>query len=262
MGVGRRASNATGAHISRGQEECGVATSDDASIVSRAEDERRAGDSPSAAITRATALRVALSLIDREGAGSLSLRRLSVELGVVPSVVHYHTGGKDELLDSVVDAVLAEIALPPLVTGSSWLDRVRDVACAYRSALLRHPKALPIVVSRPSRARSLRVTETLLAVMRRGGLGPTGAWNIATALTAYVLGYVLLEVGNTPAEVNGIPAGGLAARLQDAQPHEYPLVAAVAAGMETEGIDNDLAFAAGLDAFLAGLARAESETSR
>ena len=98
--------------------------------------------------------------------------------------------------------------------------------------------------------------------MRRGGLGPNSAWNVATMLTAYVLGYVLLEVGNTPAEVNGIPAGGLAARLQDAQPRQYPLVAAVAAAMETEGIDNDLAFAAGLDAFLAGLATADNEVPR
>ena len=221
--------------------------------------------SPVVAITRESAKAAALALVDREGADCLSMRRLGAELGVGPMVVHYHTGGKDGLLDSVVDAVLAEMALPPLVPGMSWLDRLRDYACAYRAALVHHPKALPIVASRPTRARSPRVMEALLAVLRRGGLGPRSAWNIATALTAYVLGYVLLEVGEAPVAAPGPSSGGepAQAHAKDTQPPvEYPLVAAAVAEMVTQGIDRDQAFMAGLDAFLAGLAGEDGEPPR
>jgi AcrR family transcriptional regulator len=198
-------------------------------------------------------------LVDRDGIEGLSLRRLGSDLGVEAMTVHYHTGGKEGLLDGVVEGVLGELEMPPAVPGMSWPDRLREFALAYRTALLRHPRALPLVATRPPRTReSLRVIEMVLSVLRRGGVGPSRAMNIANTLVAYVVGYAMLESGDTQTAehpssrddllelVKGLPAGDL------------PVLVDTVSALDPDAVDNDAAFASGLDALLTGLADTEA----
>ena len=54
----------------------------------------------------------AVAYADREGLGSLSMRRLGEELGVEAMSLYTYVSGKDDLLDGMVDIVFGEIDVP------------------------------------------------------------------------------------------------------------------------------------------------------
>jgi hypothetical protein len=76
---------------------------------------------PRTPLSRDRVLRAAVELADREGAEGLSMRRLSAELGVVPMALYKHVANKDELLDGMIDVVVAEIDPPRRPSaGKAW----------------------------------------------------------------------------------------------------------------------------------------------
>ena len=62
--------------------------------------------------TRARLLRAAIDLADKRGIESLSMRKLSQELGGGTMSLYNHIANKDDLLDGMIDAVFSEIELP------------------------------------------------------------------------------------------------------------------------------------------------------
>jgi AcrR family transcriptional regulator len=55
---------------------------------------------------------LSVALADRGGIGSLSMRKLAQELGVEAMSLYHHVANKHDLLDGIIDVVLAEIDLP------------------------------------------------------------------------------------------------------------------------------------------------------
>src|SRR6186997_665620 len=84
-----------------------------------------------------------VGLADREGVDGLSMRRLSAELGVVPMALYKHVANKDELLDGMIDVVVAEI--DPPIEGADWKTTMRERILSARRALLRHPWAVSVL---------------------------------------------------------------------------------------------------------------------
>jgi AcrR family transcriptional regulator len=60
------------------------------------------------AVTQGRVVRTAVVLADDAGIDSVSMRRLSQELGVVPMVLDKHVANKDERLDGILDAIVGE----------------------------------------------------------------------------------------------------------------------------------------------------------
>ena len=60
-------------------------------------------------LNRERVLRAAVDLADREGIEALSMRRLGQELGVEAMSLYNHVANKEDLLDGMVDAIVAEI---------------------------------------------------------------------------------------------------------------------------------------------------------
>ena len=108
-------------------------------------------------LNRGRVLATAVTLADREGVGSLSMRRLATELDVVPMALYKHVANKEELLDGMLDVVVAEID-PPL-TGTDWKTAIRERILSARRALLRHPWASRVMETRT------RPTPTVMAYM-------------------------------------------------------------------------------------------------
>jgi AcrR family transcriptional regulator len=99
----------------------------------------------------------AVELADEAGIAAVSMRRLAHRLGVVPMALYKHVADKDELLDGMVDVVIAEFAAPDPSLG--WKDRIRQQLLWARRAVLRHPWARRAIESRTRR------TPTVLAYM-------------------------------------------------------------------------------------------------
>ena len=97
-------------------------------------------------LSRERVLRAAVALADEGGVESLSMRRLAQALGVVPMALYKHVAGKDELLDGMIDVVVAEI--DPPIEGADWKTTMRERILSARRALLRHPWATSALESR------------------------------------------------------------------------------------------------------------------
>jgi TetR/AcrR family transcriptional regulator, tetracycline repressor protein len=156
--------------------------------------------SPQTPLTRERIVRAALAIVDRDELGALSMRRLGAELGVDPMAVYYHVPNKDALLDAIVEAVMDEIDLAIDDPDAPAQERILRAACAYRDAMLAHPNAMPIMLSRgPVTPAAMRPVELLLGILRDAGLPPSRAMAGMNAIAAAVRGTTAMAVdGQTP----------------------------------------------------------------
>ena len=90
----------------------------------------------------------AIEMADQAGLGALSMRALAERLNVGTMSLYTHVPGKAELLDLMLDTVLAETARPD-DGQEGWRARLELVARANRALFDRHPWILELVAFRP-----------------------------------------------------------------------------------------------------------------
>ncbi len=147
--------------------------------------------SPDTPLSRERIVATALAIVDTEGMGALSMRRLGSELGVDPMAVYYHVPNKGALLDAIVEAVMSEIDLNVDDPAAPAEERIVRAARAYRDAMLAHANALPIVLSRgPRTPGAMRPVELLIGILRDAGLPLTQAIAGMNAIAATVRGTI------------------------------------------------------------------------
>jgi len=157
-------------------------------------------------LTRERVLDAALALIDREGLGALSMRRVADELDAGAMSLYRHVASREDLLDGVVERLAHEIELPGPEHGD-WAQRMRTLMRSTRSVALGHPNAAELFVLRPLRtpAGRARMAEGLALI--GAGLPPREAGVAARTLDSYVVGFILAELGGRP-EFGGSDTGG------------------------------------------------------
>ena len=196
-------------------------------------------------LTRSRIAEAALALVDRDGLGSLSMRRLGAELGVEGMAIYRHFPNKAAVLAGVVETLLAELVIPP-PSGIPWQIVFREVARAYRALLLRHPHAIPLLAALPlSDPATARAAGAVMAQLRAAGFDAQAALKTLATITSYVVGVAQWEVGTEPfrAAVDGKPFP----LAPDADPYLVELAPQLAED------DCDETFEFGLDVILRGL---------
>jgi AcrR family transcriptional regulator len=88
-------------------------------------------------VTRDVILAAALEIIDADGAGGLSMRRLARALDRDPMILYRHAPNKAALLDGVAETVLAQLKVDS--ADPDWAAQLRTVARDYRALALAHP---------------------------------------------------------------------------------------------------------------------------
>src|ERR1700728_966042 len=149
-------------------------------------------------ITRDVVMAAALELIDRDGADSLSMRRLAAALGRDPMIIYRHAANKSALLDGVTETVLAQLTVTP--ADPDWAAQLRVVARHYRALALAHPNVVPLLVTRPLATPlglrppgTLRPLEDILTLLTRAGVSGPDALHIYRAFFGFLNGHVLNE---------------------------------------------------------------------
>jgi len=173
-----------------------------------------AGDPmPSARVplSRDRIVATALAFIDEQGLPGLTMRRLGERLGVEAMSLYRYVPGREDLLDAVVEATVAEMQADDEVVNTpadGWQDYVIRLAHGVRRVALRHPKAFPLVASRPAEApwlrpplRSLDWVESFLDALVGEGFDDEAAVGAYRAFTSFLLGHLLLEVATRGADV-------------------------------------------------------------
>lgn len=197
-------------------------------------------------------LRTAVDLADRIGLEALSMRRLAESLEVTPMALYKHVASRDELIDAMVDAVVAQIE--PVEPDPDWRRAVRRRILSARSTILRHPWATDAIVTRTRASPTvLTYLDSLMGLLRAGGLSLDLLHNTMHALSTRMWGFTR-EVFPTPA-VPDDPAeqAAMYARFADA----YPNIVAMATGAAHAGAgcDSQAEFEFALDLLLDGVER-------
>src|SRR4051812_7809840 len=96
---------------------------------------------------RARVLAATLRLVGRDGAASLSTRRIAREAGVQLSAVHHCFGSKHALLLAALEEATAQMvaALPVPAGADGGLAAAVDETCASLGALVDRAPCLPLV---------------------------------------------------------------------------------------------------------------------
>ena len=150
-----------------------------------------------APLSRDRVLRAAVALADDAGIGSVSMRRLAQDLGVVPMALYKHVANKDELLDGMVDVIVGEI--DPPAHGADWKDAIRQRILSARRSLLRHRWASQVVETRPHATPVvLDYMDSLIGMFRAGGFSVDLTHHVMHALGTRMWGFTQ-EVFPTPA---------------------------------------------------------------
>jgi AcrR family transcriptional regulator len=196
-----------------------------------------AGEPPAsarAALSRDRIVAAAVDFIDEFGLPGLTMRRLGQRLGVEAMSLYRYVPGREELLDAVVESIIGGMHEDENVLASpdnGWQDFVMRLAHGVRRVALAHPKAFPLVASRPAEApwlrpplRSLDWVETFLGGLTAEGFDDQAAAAAYRAFTSFLLGHLLLEVAEHGADV-----GPLDIVEEDTDPDHvalapYPLV--------------------------------------
>src|SRR5262249_59009086 len=119
-------------------------------------------------LNRERILAAALELVDEQGIDALSMRKLGQALGGYEAMSLYnHVANKDDLLDGILDLVLAETE-PPSGRGE-WDADIRASAISVHDALHRHPWSSSLLMSGRIRPARLRYMDLLLGRLREAG---------------------------------------------------------------------------------------------
>jgi AcrR family transcriptional regulator len=173
-----------------------------------------AGEEPPSArvpLSQSRIVATALEFVDDQGLPGLTMRRLGERLGVEAMSLYRYVPGREALLDRIVDTIIEEMHADDDVLDTprdGWQDFLQRLAHGVRRIALAHPKAFPLVASRPPEApwlrpplRNLEWVETFLSGLKDEGFDDDSAVGAYRAFTSFLLGHLLLEVSTHGADV-------------------------------------------------------------
>jgi AcrR family transcriptional regulator len=198
-------------------------------------------------------LDAALGLADEGGLEALSMRGIGKSLGVEGMALYNHVANKDDILDGIVDRVLAEIPRPAI--EGDWQDEMRARAVAARRIFLRHPWAIGLLEERHAGSSPARLAyfDAVLGCLRNAGFSPTLAMRAFSIIDSFLYGFILQELSLPFDDSASLDEVGedLLRQMADAYPH---LTEATVQAME-DGWDYAEQFRFGLDLILDALAQ-------
>jgi Tetracyclin repressor-like, C-terminal domain len=124
------------------------------------------------------------------------MRKLGQALGFEAMSLYNHVANKDDVLDGILDLVLAE-SDPPSQAGA-WDTAIRESAISVHEALRRHPWSCTLLMQ-PGRIRParLRYMDLLLGRLRQAGFSSETTYVAYHVLDGHIFGFSLWETSHT-----------------------------------------------------------------
>ncbi|WP_293784907.1 TetR/AcrR family transcriptional regulator [uncultured Aeromicrobium sp.] len=201
----------------------------------------------------------AISIADTEGIEALSMRRLATALGMGTMSLYRYIPSKSELLDLMLDHVLAS-QLGRLDPAGDWRDTLTTVAREGRALYLKHRWLLKVNWSRPVLGpNSVGEMEETMSGLKDLPFTDQEKMMVVTALDSYVTGSVrqeilyenaIVESGMSDEEFWGNQLPALAAAMESGK---YPTMASLSEDVFDASWEEN--FEAGLRFMLDGIDR-------
>ena len=151
------------------------------------------GPGQRAGLSRDRVLAAATDLLTERG--TVTMRAVAQQLGVAPNALYSHVADKTELVDGVLDRVLAQVEAPDLEPGGDPGEAMLRLMTSTHDVLLRHPQLVPAFLARQG-ARGTNA-QRLGAVMSQylAAAGATGeaAREALRVLIVYTIGFAAFD---------------------------------------------------------------------
>ncbi|TVT26525.1 TetR/AcrR family transcriptional regulator [Amycolatopsis rhizosphaerae] len=136
------------------------------------------------ALTREGIVATAVAVMRAEGLEEVTMRRLARELDTGPASLYAYVSNTAELHAAVLDELLGALDLCQAEGGGDWRERLAGALTSYAKVLFEHPGlARSALTARPSGEHYLRLLESLLALLDKGGVPPVQtAWGVDVLL--------------------------------------------------------------------------------
>lgn len=151
---------------------------------------------PRSTLTREQIVAEALRLLDSEGIGALSMRKLAAGLGAGATSLYWHVANRDELIELILDEIYAEIDLPDADEAQDWRAATRRSAHSMRATILRHRWVVSVLdhlVTAHLGPNQTRMAERMLALLETAGFPLPEAERTLNTISAYVIGVAIGE---------------------------------------------------------------------
>jgi TetR/AcrR family tetracycline transcriptional repressor len=192
----------------------------------------------------------ALAVVETEGGDALTMRRVADEIGVSASSLYGYVANKEELVQLVLEQIMAEIPAPP--PDADWQGMLRAWARDTLAVFRRHPGVAGLSLGRvPFGPAMLTAVERMLATLRSAGLPDQVAAFVGDLGSLYVAAFAY-EQDITPVAEPGEFAAQAGAWLKSLPGEEFPNTVAVADLMVAGGGTDR--FEWGLDVLIRGFA--------
>jgi AcrR family transcriptional regulator len=133
-------------------------------------------------LSREGTVAVALRIMRADGLEKLTMRRLAAELDTGPASLYVYVRNMAELHGVILDELLADLPWPGAGGGKAgdWQTELAGLLRAYTGLLFQYPSlARSVLALRPSGPSYLRLIDTLLGLLRSGGVPVSqAAWGV------------------------------------------------------------------------------------
>jgi AcrR family transcriptional regulator len=199
-------------------------------------------------LTLETVVRAAVEVIEADGVGALTMRRLAARLGCSPMALYRHVATKQDLIRAIGEHYLADIELPD-TDGMPWDEAIIAVVSVLHHAVLEQAALVEIVaVQHVDAAAIFRAEEAILGALRFAGLSDKDAVRGLSVITSYTVGATQRRAeqrAGSPAAVHRVQ------RLLQLPADAFPTLRALAG--ELVSVDLELSFEDGLRLLLRGI---------
>lgn len=172
-------------------------------------------------ITRDATVQAALRIIDEDGLDALSLPRLARELNVKAPSLYHHFGDKNDILAEVARTIVAGTRFPRKSTTGDWAEWFTQLALNFRSAVLKHRRAAPVLLQFLPRDALTDLYEEAAAYLAECGVPTEQHVQILDGLEKLSLGATIAEAMRPPSRAR--------VRFEHADPDRHPVLTAAGA---------------------------------
>lgn len=153
-----------------------------------------------APLTRSEISSAAIALIEREGTGALTMRRLAAEIGCGTMSMYTHVRNRDDLLEAVIERLIARLDVAA-VPDESWQDFVRRSLRSYRALALDQPRAFEVLALAPDDTEAMSAhLDAYVAVLESAGLSRDAAEHVLSVSDAFASGFLLQRARSRSAQ--------------------------------------------------------------
>ena len=157
------------------------------------------GRGPARTLDYRAITRAAIALADEDGVDAVSMRKVAARMDHSPMALYRHVGSKDDLTELMYDAVLGELDLTGIPSGS-WRPDVARLAREMRRLHHAHPWIARFGHRPTLGPNALWFLETGLACVDGLGLGIDGMLDLLATVLQFTRGFVAEELGEAEAQ--------------------------------------------------------------